>query len=46
MTTSTSATSPEVTNHFSPLIRKPPSVRTALVSIPEGSEPAFRSVTA
>ena len=35
-----------VTNHFSPLIRKPASVRSAVAAIREGSEPASRSVTA
>ena len=46
MTISTLATSPVVTNHFSPEIRKPASVRSATVLIPEGSEPASASVTA
>ena len=46
-TTITSATSPLVTNHFSPRIRQPPPSRgDAVVSIAEGSEPAFASVTA
>jgi len=40
MTTSTRATSPEVTNHFSPLIRQPASVLTAVVAIVLGSDPA------
>ena len=38
--------SPEVTNHFSALMTKPPSLRSAVASIREGSEPAPRSVTA
>jgi hypothetical protein len=47
ITISTRATSPEVTNHFSPLIRHPPAaVVTAVVAIPFGSEPACASVTA
>ena len=46
ITISTRATSPEVTNHFSPLIRHPPSVGVAVVAIPLGSEPASASVTA
>ena len=46
ITISTRATSPEVTNHFSPLIRQPPSVATAVLAIPPGSEPASASVTA
>ena len=47
MTMMTAATSPEVTNHFSPLITKPPSsVRCAAVLMPDGSEPASASVTA
>ena len=42
-----SATSPTVTNHFSPVIRYPPSPSaSATVSISEGSRPAFSSVTA
>src|SRR5215207_7384275 len=41
-----SATSPTVTNHFSPSIRKPPPTRSAVVAISEGSEPAPSSVTA
>ena len=45
-TISTRATSPEVTNHFSPLMRQPASVATAVVAIPLGSEPASASVTA
>jgi hypothetical protein len=46
MTIRTWATSPEVTNHFSPFMRKPPEVRSAVASIREGSEPAPTSVTA
>ena len=46
ITTSTVAMSPEVTNHFSALITKPPSLLSAVASIREGSEPAPRSVTA
>ena len=42
----TSATSPLVTNHFSPRIRQPPSDGVALVAIADGSEPASASVTA
>ena len=42
----TSATSPLVTNHFSPRIRQPASVRSAVVVMPDGSEPASASVTA
>jgi hypothetical protein len=43
----TSATSPLVTNHFSPLIRQPPPASgVADVSIADGSEPASASVTA
>ena len=42
-TTSTSATSPLVTNHFSPRIRQPPpGSGSAVVAIPDGSEPASR----
>ena len=41
-----SATSPTVTNHFSPLSRKPSPSGSATVSISDGSEPAFSSVTA
>jgi acyl-CoA dehydrogenase len=40
------ATSPEVTNHFSPSMRQPPSSGVAVVAIPDGSEPASASVTA
>ena len=46
MTIRTRATSPEVTNHFSPLIRHPSPVETAVLAIPPGSEPASASVTA
>ena len=46
MTISTLATSPEVTNHFSPLMRQPASVATAVDAIPPGSDPASASVTA
>ena len=44
----TSATSPLVTNHFSPRIRQPPPSPSgaAVVSIADGSEPASASVTA
>ena len=43
----TEATSPEVTNHFSPLSRKPPAPSgSATALIREGSEPASASVTA
>ena len=42
----TAHTSPEVTNHFSPSMRQPASVRCAVVAIPDGSEPACSSVTA
>ena len=43
----TSATSPLVTNHFSPRIRHPPpSSGVADVSIADGSDPASASVTA
>ncbi|MGH2851534.1 MAG: acyl-CoA dehydrogenase family protein [Solirubrobacteraceae bacterium] len=35
-----------VTNHFSPSITQPPSLRRAVVVIPDGSEPASASVTA
>ena len=41
-----SATSPTVTNHFSPVSRKPSPSWRAVVSISDGSEPAFSSVTA
>ena len=41
-----SATSPTVTNHFSPEIRYPSPSRAATVSMSDGSEPAFSSVTA
>ena len=47
ITMSTEATSPEVTNHFSPLSRKPPLPSlTATEAIREGSDPASASVTA
>jgi hypothetical protein len=47
MTIRTEATSPEVTNHFSPLRTQPPlSEGTAVASMRLGSEPALRSVTA
>ena len=42
----TSATSPLVTNHFSPRMRQPEPVGVAVVAIPDGSEPACSSVTA
>ena len=43
----TSATSPLVTNHFSPRMRQPPpSSGSAVVAIADGSEPARASVTA
>ena len=43
---SKSATSPEVTNHFSAWIRQPVAVRSAVAAIPPGSDPAPASVTA
>ena len=46
MTIITRAASAEVTNHFSPSITQPPSLRVAVVAIFEGSEPACSSVTA
>ena len=46
MTMKTAAMSPVVTNHFSPLITQPPSVLTAVVAMPDGSDPACSSVTA
>ena len=42
----TSATSPLVTNHLSPRIRQPSPTGSAVVAIPEGSDPACSSVTA
>ena len=42
----TAATSPKVTNHFSPLISQPPSTFVAVLVIMLGSEPAPASVTA
>jgi hypothetical protein len=42
----TFATSPLVTNHLSPRIRQPSPAGSAVVAIPEGSEPACSSVTA
>ena len=46
MTMITLATSPEVTNHFSPSIAQPASVRVAVVAMVDGSEPESSSVTA
>jgi hypothetical protein len=40
------ATSPLVTNHFSPSITQPAPSRRAVVRMPDGSEPANSSVTA
>ena len=40
------ATSPVVTNHFSPLIRQPPAILAAVARISDGSDPANSSVTA
>jgi hypothetical protein len=43
---SKSDTSPDVTNHFSALMRQPAAVRSAVPAIPPASEPAAPSVTA